>query len=110
VIEKTSSSSEFYITIDDEITVKDMKEYFKQQTDLVLRIYESSRKQARSNKKLINLATKKTTVKVTVRMKIETIIEKFQEIGVKVRIASFDDSKFCNSNFTLAKAKEKDGG
>ena len=43
-------------------------------------------------------------------MKIETILEEFQEVGVKVRIASSDDSKFCNSNFTLARAKEKDGG
>src|SRR5574344_1409041 len=110
VVEKTSSASEFYLEIDDEITVKDIKNQFFKYTSLVLRVYESSRKQARSNKKLINLATKKTTIRVTARMKIETILEEFQEVGVKVRIASSDDSKFCNSNFTLARAKEKDGG
>ena len=109
-LEKTSSPSEFYLNIDKDALVKDIKKQFIQHTGLVLRVYESSRKQARSNKKLINLATKKTTIKVTTRMKIETIIEEFQEVGVKVRIASSDDSKFCNSNFTLARAKEKDGG
>jgi predicted RNA-binding Zn-ribbon protein involved in translation (DUF1610 family) len=106
---KISSSSEFYLNVDDEATVKDIKEQFNKQTGLILRVYESSRKQARTNKKLINLVIKKSNIRITTRMKIETIIEKFQEIGVKVKITSYDDSKFCNSNFTLAKAKEKDG-
>ena len=109
VAEKTSSASEFYLDINDESTVKDIKNQFLKYTNLVLRVYESSRKQARSNKKLINLATKKSTIRVTTRMKIETIIEEFQEVGIKVRIASSDDSKLCNNNFTLAHAKEKDG-
>jgi len=108
--EKTSTSSEFYLKIDNDTLVKDIKKQFHQETGLVFRVYESSRKQARGNKKLINLATKETDIRITTRMKIETIIEKFQEIGAKVRIASFDDDNFCNSNFTLANAKEKYSG
>lgn len=106
---QTKSSSEFYLNISDDITVKDIKEQFYKQIGLIIRVYESSRKQARSNKKLINLATQESRIRITTKMKIETIIEKFQDIGIKVRITSFDDSKFCNSDFSLEKAKEKYG-
>ena len=47
------------------------------------------------------------SIEISTRMKIETIEKLFEDVGIKVQIASSDNTKLCDNKISLAKAKEK---
>lgn len=86
--------------------VKEIQNEFLSETGLFLRIYKGN-KTADEDLTLKDLNIKESIIEFSTKMKISTIEDKFKEANLKVKIASSDNSKLCNKEYTLAKAKTK---
>ena len=88
--------------------VKTLQEEFSRETGLYLRVYQGNTT-AKEDTTLENLKIVEGEVEFSTRMKIATVEDSFKKLNLKVQIASADNSRLCNDNYTLAKAKNKMG-
>lgn len=89
-------------------TVKALQEEFAKETTLFLRIYKGN-KTANEDTTLNELKVKEGDVEFSTKMKIKTIEDNFKKLSLKIQIASADNRKLCNDDYTLAKAIKKYG-
>jgi hypothetical protein len=87
-------------------TISDLKDEFATATSLTLRVYKG-KGFADDSATLSDVGCNQDgTVELSTRKKIKTIENEFGKLGIKVQIATADNSKLCNDDHTLAKAKE----
>ena len=104
-IKKEKNPNKFKIALSKDNTISEVQNKFKSQTELFLRVYQG-KSQINPNEKLLNLKDD-ISIEISTRMKIETIEKLFEDVGIKVQIASSDNTKLCDNKISLAKAKEK---
>jgi hypothetical protein len=108
-LEPRSSASG--LSVNGRMKVSTLKKRFHTEFGLTLRLYEGKRF-ADEDKTLANIRTKKGTgsaVSIAKNMKVGNLEDKFnKEFGLKVQVASADDTYLCNNNHTLAQALLKD--
>ena len=99
------------LSVSGRMKVSTLRKGFQREFGLTLRLYEGKRF-ADEDKTLANIRTEKGTggaLSVAKNMKVGNLENKFKkEFGLKVQVASSDDSYLCNNDHTLAQAYQKD--
>jgi hypothetical protein len=96
--------------IDGRMKVKTLKEEFKKNFGLTLRVYNGN-KFADDNATLASIRkndAKGGEFSPRSNMKIGNFEDKMKELfGIKVQVASVNDEKLCNNDLTLSEAKKE---
>jgi len=99
------------LKIDGRMKVKTLKEKFKKEFGLTLRVYNGNRF-ADDDATLASIRkgnTKGGEFSPRTNMKVDTFEKKMKELfGVKVQIAGSDDSYLCKNDLTLSEALKAD--
>jgi len=101
------------ISVSGRMTVKSLKAQFKKEFKLTLRVYNGARF-AEEGATLASLrkgdASKSGDMTIRGNLQIGSLETRFMETyGIKVQVASGDDSKLLNNSLTLATASKEHG-
>ena len=100
------------INISGRMTVKTLKDQFKENFGLNLRVY-SGRSFADDDSTIASIRRDESSIKGDYNPKKNTKVGNFEKkmldsFGIKVQVAGSDDSYLCDNNLTLKEALEKD--